>query len=61
MTSALTGRKVVANLINQLLLPQNPTTPYAAWVAANLTSVNPGAPAGFTDDADQDGLANGLE
>ncbi len=55
------GRKVMGNLINQLLLPQTATPPYAAWVLTNLSSGDPAAPAGFNDDADQDGILNGLE
>jgi len=36
-------------------------TAYDSWAATNITSINPLAPAGFGDDADGDGIANGLE
>jgi autotransporter-associated beta strand protein len=34
---------------------------YDTWATTNITNINPGAPAGFDDDADGDGFANGLE
>lgn len=55
------GRKVLSNLLNQLVLPQTPTPPYAAWVANNITAFDPAAPSAFNEDADQDGIANGME
>ncbi|MGD9420131.1 MAG: hypothetical protein Q7R22_014440 [Verrucomicrobiota bacterium JB025] len=34
---------------------------YVSWAATNITSIDPGAAAGFDEDADGDGIANGLE
>jgi autotransporter-associated beta strand protein len=36
-------------------------TPFESWASTNITAINPLAPAGFDDDADGDGIANGLE
>jgi len=35
--------------------------PYIGWAATNITAIDGGAAAGFEDDADDDGLDNGLE
>ena len=35
--------------------------PYGSWAATNITDIEPTAPAGFDDDADNDGVTNGLE
>ena len=35
--------------------------PYAGWATTNITDIDPLAPAGFDDDADGDGVDNGLE
>ncbi len=34
--------------------------PYAAWATTNITDIQPTAPAGFDEDADGDGIKNGL-
>ncbi len=36
-------------------------TPFESWAEDQITDIDPLAPAGFEDDADGDGLANGLE
>ncbi len=35
--------------------------PFASWAMTNITDIDAGAPAGFEDDADGDGIDNGLE
>ena len=35
--------------------------PYSSWATNQITNINPAAPAGFDEDADGDGLDNGLE
>lgn len=42
-------------------LVSEPSSAYETWVASHITAIDPGAAAGFGDDPDGDGLANGLE
>jgi autotransporter-associated beta strand protein len=36
-------------------------SPYSLWAQTNISNLAPAAPAGFDEDADGDGIANGLE
>lgn len=60
---AATGTWTLAKNGNNLdlVFTYSAFTPFQTWANANITSVNPLAPAGFADDADGDGIANGLE
>ncbi len=60
---AATGTWKVEQVGNDLKLvfTQGNASPFQIWAQGNITGINPLAPAGFEDDADGDGLANGLE
>lgn len=56
------GKIVLSNLIKQLQLPQvTPAFPYGEWAANNISVLDPVALPGFNQDADNDGVNNGLE
>ena len=56
------GKIVLANLINQIQLPQvTPANPYGEWAANNISVLDPLALPGFNQDADNDSIVNGFE
>ncbi len=46
---------------SRITLTSTTVDPFASWAEAQISNVNPNAPAGFDDDADGDGFDNGLE
>ena len=56
------GKIVLANLIKQLQLPQVTSDfPYGEWAANTISVLDPLALPGFDQDADNDGIRNGIE
>ncbi len=43
-----------------LVLSYSAGDPYTNWATTNITNIQPAAPAGFDQDADGDGVKNGL-
>jgi autotransporter-associated beta strand protein len=46
---------------SRITLTSTTVDPFASWAEAQITDIDPTAPAGFDDDADGDGFDNGLE
>jgi len=56
------GKIVLGNLINQIQLAQDtPADSYGSWAATSISALDPVALPGFNQDADNDGIVNGLE
>ncbi len=56
------GKILLTNLINQIQDPQvTPANPYGEWAATNISALELLALPGFNQDADDDGIFNGLE